>query len=157
MGEIKAICISGARGTVKQPVPTADLRTDFGIVGDAHAGPGHRQVSVLPSESIANVRALISDLAHGAFAENLITAGLDLGAVAVGDRLRIGEEVDLEVTQIGKECHQGCAIQQVTGDCIMPREGIFCRVIRGGRISTGAVVTLEPNAGGAHPAKENEK
>ena len=142
MGEIEAICISREKGTVKTPVPAVELRTDFGIVGDAHAGPGHRQVSLLPGESIARVRALMPDLADGAFAENLVTSGLDLGAIAVGDHVRIGASVDLEVTQIGKECHHGCAIREITGDCIMPREGIFCRVVTGGRVETGARVLL---------------
>ncbi|RKZ10372.1 MOSC domain-containing protein [bacterium] len=142
MGEIAAICISREKGTVKQPVPAVELKTDFGIVGDAHAGPGHRQVSLLPGESIARVRALMPDLADGAFAENLITSGLDLGAVTVGDHVRIGADVDLQVTQIGKECHHGCAIRQITGDCIMPREGIFCRVVSGGRVEKGAPVVL---------------
>ncbi len=142
MGRIEAICVSRKKGTVKEPVPTVELRADHGIVGDAHAGPGHRQVSLLPGESIAKVRALMPALADGAFAENLVTTGLDLGAVTVGDRVRIGATVDLEVTQIGKECHHGCAIREITGDCIMPREGIFCRVMTGGHVTTGADVTL---------------
>jgi MOSC domain-containing protein YiiM len=145
VGRIVAICISPAKGTVKQAVPSAELRPAHGIVGDAHAGDWHRQVSLLPSESIAKVRALLPELADGAFAENLITAGVDLAAVRVGDRVAIAGGVLLEVTQIGKECHQGCAIQEITGDCIMPREGVFCRVLRGGRIEPGAAASLDPS------------
>ena len=115
-------------------------------MGDAHAGDWPRQVSLLPAESIAKVRDLMPDLADGAFAENLVTSGLDLSAVAVGSRVAIGDEVVLEVTQIGKECHRGCAIRQITGDCIMPREGIFCKVVRGGPISTGNAAAVTSTA-----------
>ena len=144
MGRIEAICISREKGTVKQTVTGAELRAGHGIVGDAHAGDWHRQVSLLPSESIAKVRALMPDLAAGAFAENLITSGIDLGRVQVGDKVSLGNGVLLEVTQIGKECHQGCAIRQITGDCIMPREGVFCRVLSGGRIEPGVSASLDP-------------
>ncbi|MCP4571408.1 MAG: MOSC domain-containing protein [bacterium] len=143
MGRIEAICVSPAKGTVKTRVESAELRTEHGIVGDAHAGSWHRQVSLLPAESIAKVRDLMPDLADGAFAENLVTSGIALGQVTVGDRVRIGAEVELEITQIGKECHQGCAIRQITGDCIMPREGVFCRVLAGGHVDVGADVNLE--------------
>ena len=142
MGKIEAICISPEKGTVKETVTEAELRIDHGIVGDAHAGNWHRQVSLLPSESIAKVRALMPELADGAFAENLVTSGVDLAHVQVGDKVAIGDDVLLEVTQIGKECHQGCAIRQITGDCIMPREGIFCRVLSGGRIQPGVSAAL---------------
>lgn len=143
MGRIEAICISPAKGTVKNAVEAVEMRADHGIVGDAHAGPWHRQVSLLPGESITRVRRLMPDLADGAFAENLVTSGLALGDVTVGDRVRIGDTVELEVTQIGKECHHGCAIRRITGDCIMPREGIFCRVLTGGRVAAGAAARLE--------------
>ena len=142
MGRIEAICISPEKGTVKETVARAELRTEHGIVGDAHAGDWHRQVSLLPSESIAKVRAMMPELADGAFAENLVTSGVDLAAVQVGDKVLIGEDVLLEVTQIGKECHNGCAIRQITGDCIMPREGIFCRVLKGGPIAPGVSASL---------------
>ena len=145
MGRIEAICISPEKGTVKETVPTAELRVDHGIVGDAHAGNWHRQVSLLPSESIAKVRAMMPELADGAFAENLVTSGVDMGGVKVGDKVAIGDGVLLEVTQIGKECHQGCAIRQITGDCIMPREGIFCRVLSGGLIEPGISASLDPS------------
>ena len=142
MGRIVAICISREKGTVKETVTAAELRAGHGIVGDAHAGDWHRQVSLLPSESITKVRDLMPDLADGAFAENLVTSDMDLGKVRVGDQVTIGDGILLEVTQIGKECHHGCAIRQITGDCIMPREGIFCRVLTGGRIQPGAPAAL---------------
>ena len=138
MGRIEAICISPQKGTVKESVPAAELRADHGIVGDAHAGNWHRQVSLLPGESIEKVRTMMPELADGAFAENLVTHGLDLGSVQVGDRIVIEDSVLMEVTQIGKECHHGCAIREITGDCIMPREGIFCRVLVGGKVATGS-------------------
>ena len=138
MGRIEAICISPQKGTVKESVPAVELRAGHGIVGDAHAGDWHRQVSLLPGESIEKVRAMMPDLADGAFAENLVTRGLDLGSVQVGDRIAIDAAVLMEVTQIGKKCHHGCAIREITGDCIMPREGIFCRVLVGGQVVTGS-------------------
>jgi len=140
MGRIEAICIGAEKGARKRPVPTADLRADFGLVGDAHAGPGPRQVSLLASESIETVREQIPDLSDGDFAENIVTSGLDLQRARVGERLLAGAGVILEVTRIGKECHQGCAIEQQTGDCIMPREGVFCRVIMGGRLQPGDAI-----------------
>jgi MOSC domain-containing protein YiiM len=145
LGRIETICISREKGTVKETVPVAELRAGHGIVGDAHAGDWHRQVSLLPSESIAKVRAMMPDLADGAFAENLVTSGVDLAGVQVGDKVAIEGGVLLEVTQIGKECHQGCAIRQITGDCIMPREGVFCRVLHGGRIEPGVSASLDPS------------
>ena len=142
MGRIEAICISPGKGTVKTTVPEAELRVAHGIVGDAHAGDWHRQVSLLPSESIAKVRDLMPDLADGAFAENMVTSGVVLAGVKVGDRVAVGDDALLEVTQIGKECHNGCAIMKITGDCIMPREGIFCRVLEGGHIRPGSRAAL---------------
>ncbi len=142
MGRIEAICISREKGTVKERIASAELRPSHGIVGDAHAGDWHRQVSLLPAESIAKVRDLMPELADGAFAENLVTSGLDLGTVTIGDQVIIGSDVVLEITQIGKECHHGCAIRQITGDCIMPREGIFCKVLQGGQIKTGSAAAL---------------
>ncbi len=143
MGKIEAICISREKGTVKETVNTAELRVKHGIVGDAHAGDWHRQVSLLPSESIAKVREMMPELADGAFAENLVTSGVDLAHVRIGDKVSIGDDVLLEITQIGKECHHGCAIRQITGDCIMPREGIFCRVLQGGNIQPGSSASLD--------------
>ncbi len=137
MGKIEAICISRKKGVVKKPVPEAVLVKDWGIDGDAHAGDWHRQVSLLAGESIDRMREKIPQLTHGAFAENLITRGLEIRSVRVGDHLQIGRSVLLQVTQIGKECHVSCAIKVMTGDCIMPREGIFTRVLRGGKIRPG--------------------
>jgi MOSC domain-containing protein YiiM len=142
MGHIEAICISVEKGTLKLPVPSAELRAAWGIEGDAHAGEWHRQVSLLAGESIDEVRQAMPELDDGK-RENLVTRGLDLSALAVGDRLLVDEQAVLEVTQIGKECHNGgCPIQKATGDCIMPREGIFCKVLAGGRIAPGSAVRV---------------
>ena len=140
MGRVKAICISAEKGVVKEPVDRASFRPEHGIVGDAHAGPWHRQVSLLPHESIDQVREMIPDLVDGAFAENVVVAGLDFTRLVVGAGVRLGREIELEVTQVGKECHRGCAIREITGDCIMPREGVFCRVVAGGELRPGDVV-----------------
>jgi MOSC domain-containing protein YiiM len=143
MGVIEAICVSVEKGTVKQPVPSVELREAWGIEGDAHAGEWHRQVSLLAAESIDQVRTVMPELGYGMFGENLVTRGLDLPSLAVGDRLLIGEQVELEVTQIGKECHNGgCPIQKATGDCIMPREGVFCKVLVGGMLAPGSLVVV---------------
>ena len=144
MGAIKAICISENKGEQKHPVPAAELRADHGIVGDAHAGTEHRQVSLLPAESIEKMRRLIPDLADGAFAENLVTTGVDLTGITIGDRLQAGAGVVLEVTQIGKECHDACVIGRKTGDCIMPREGVFCRVVAGGPLRPRDPIGRDP-------------
>ncbi|MFH1215022.1 MAG: MOSC domain-containing protein [Pseudomonadota bacterium] len=138
MATIETICISSKKGIVKSPVEKATFQAGFGIVGDAHAGKWHRQVSLLAGESIDRVKEHLPSLKKGAFAENIITRGLNLSSVSVGDRLTIGTTIILEITQIGKECHNdGCAIKKATGDCIMPREGIFARVIEGGEAKAG--------------------
>ena len=142
MGTIRAICISKKKGERKQPVRSAKLRAAHGIVGDAHAGAWGRQVSLLPDESIEKMRVVIPELADGDFAENIVTAGVDMAGVKIGDRFRAGAGVVLEVTQIGKECHEDCAIREKTGDCIMPREGIFCRVLVGGDLEPGDGIWL---------------
>lgn len=147
-GRLEAVCISQAKGTVKTAVPSAQLEAGHGIVGDAHAGPWHRQVSLLAGESIDRMRAVLPDLVDGAFAENLVVRGLDLAQAAIGDHLLVGDHVVLEVTQIGKDCHQACAIGVATGDCIMPREGIFCRVVAGGGVRPGDRVALRREATG---------
>jgi MOSC domain-containing protein YiiM len=140
-GRIEAICISKKKGMVKHEIEHALLLDDFGIEGDAHAGPWHRQVSLLAGESINRVREVLPGLRNGAFAENLITSGIDLQNLRIGDLLNLEEGVVLEVTQIGKECHNnGCAIKKATGTCIMPVEGIFTRVIQGGLITKGASI-----------------
>lgn len=143
MGNLEAICISTEKGTVKHPVSSAILRKAWGIENDAHAGEWHRQISLLAVESIELVREVLPELEFGMFGENLVTKGIDLPRLQVGDRLQVGETVLLEVTQIGKECHNGgCVIQQATGDCIMPREGIFCRVLVGGEVVPGNPVEV---------------
>ena len=138
MAHIKAICVSQKKGTLKKPVQEAEFLENWGIVADAHAGDWHRQVSLLAGESIEPVKEVLPGLKDGAFAENIVTLGIDLKNLLVGTYLGIGESVVLEITQIGKECHnQGCAIKKATGDCIMPREGLFARVLAGGAAKTG--------------------
>ncbi len=142
MGYIEAICISEEKGTVKQEISTAVLRPDWGIEGDAHAGNWHRQVSLLAGESIDGVREMIPELERGAFAENLIIRDMDLRELTVGTQLEVGASIVLEITQIGKECHNGCAILAITGDCIMPREGLFAKVVRGGSLDPGDSILI---------------
>ena len=141
-GRIRAISISGEKGIAKHNVPTAELQTDFGIVGDAHAGNGLRQVSLLDMASIEELRQQGADISPGDFAENLTVEGVDLSTLRVGCRLQIGGIVDLEVTQLGKRCHGRCRIFEKLGDCIMPRQGVFARVVTGGRIQVGDTVEL---------------
>lgn len=146
MAEIVAVCISDRKGVVKRPVPCAQLKLHHGIVGDAHAGDWHRQVSLLAEESVDTMRAMGLTLAPGDFAENVLTRGIELKTLPVGTRLRLGEAV-VEVTQIGKECHQGCAIRQATGRCVMPTEGIFAVVVTEGRVRPGDSVYVEEAKG----------
>ena len=134
---IVAVCTSLEKGEAKSAVERVELKTGHGIEGDAHAGNTHRQISLLAEERIDEMRARGLDLVHGAFGENLVTRGFDLGAIRVGDRLRIGEAVELEVTQLGKECHDPCAIYQQVGYCIMPEKGVFTRVLNGGPVQPG--------------------
>lgn len=141
MAEVVAVCISTQKGTPKVEQPQVELKVEHGIEGDAHAGPWHRQVSLLGVESVEKMKAAFPDLPHGAFAENILTSGLCLYELPVGTRLRVGPAL-LEVTQIGKECHKGCAIRQITGDCVMPREGIFARVLEGGIVKAGDQVKI---------------
>lgn len=141
MAEVVAVCISEHKGERKRPVASVLLRESHGIVGDAHAGQWHRQVSLLAAESIDKMRALGLDVDSGDFAENITTRGIDLVALPVGSRLQIGATL-LQVTQIGKECHTRCAIFQQAGDCVMPREGIFARVITGGVIRPGDAIAI---------------
>ena len=137
-GEVIAVCTSAAKHVQKDKVDEVFLIEGEGIRGDAHAGFDHRQVSLLADESVAKMRAKgLQDLLPGAFGENLVTRGIDLLSLQIGDRLRVGGEVVLEVTQIGKECVDRCAIYYQAGDCIMPREGIFARVVKGGRVRPG--------------------
>ncbi|MDO5424600.1 MAG: MOSC domain-containing protein [Eubacteriales bacterium] len=136
MGKIMAVNISEKKGTQKINVHSAKVIEDFGLEHDAHAGKWHRQVSLLSYEKIEAFKAKGAPVEDGAFGENLIVQGIDLRTLPVGTRLRSGDVV-LEVTQIGKQCHSGCEIYKIMGDCIMPREGIFTRVLHGGVISEG--------------------
>jgi MOSC domain-containing protein YiiM len=137
-----AVCISENKGTPKHEISKAELRVDHGIVGDAHAGNWHRQVSLLADESVDKMRSAYPDIPIGAFAENILTRGIKLTELPIGTRLRIGSAL-LEVTQIGKECHSDCAIRRIVGDCVMPREGIFAKVIEEGTIEAGDIITVE--------------
>lgn len=139
---VRAVCISEKKGEQKTPVSSVLLREDYGIEGDAHAGNWHRQVSLLGYESIQKVQsAMPYELADGAFAENIVTQGITLYTLPVGTKLRIGESL-CQVTQIGKECHHGCAIRELAGDCVMPREGIFVKVLKGGTVRSGDPIDL---------------
>lgn len=142
MGKILGICVSEKRGTQKKEVNEAILKENWGIEGDAHAGDWHRQVSLLSFEKIEAFRERGADVDFGSFGENLIVEGYDLRRLPVGTRFRIGEAV-LELTQIGKECHSHCEIYKKMGDCIMPREGVFTEVVKGGRIRKGDAVEME--------------
>ena len=139
--QLRAVCISHNKGERKTPVSQVELRQDHGIVGDAHAGNWHRQISLLAKESIDKMRALGLDVDNGDFAENLTTEGIDLPRLPIGTQLRIGEAL-LEVTQIGKECHNRCAIYHQAGDCVMPKEGIFAKVLEGGVLQPGDTIEL---------------
>lgn len=142
MGKILALCISEKKGTSKQEIPEALFIVNYGIQGDAHAGNWHRQVSLLAFEKIEEFRNKggIADI--GAFGENLVIEGIELSSLPIGTRLAAGE-VELEVTQIGKQCHERCHIYYSVGDCIMPREGIFCRVLRGGLVKSGTIINIK--------------
>jgi MOSC domain-containing protein YiiM len=143
-GRIVAISVSEQKGTQKQNIPEAILLKDHGIQGDAHAGNWHRQVSLLARESIEKMRARGLEVGPGDFAENITTEGLDLLSLPLGTRLLLGEEdqIEVEVTQIGKVCHGRCAVYYLAGDCVMPREGIFVRVLRGGRLTVGEPIRV---------------
>ncbi|MFV0466414.1 MAG: molybdenum cofactor synthesis domain-containing protein [Lachnospiraceae bacterium] len=143
MGSIKAICISKAKGTAKTSVAEAVLLPEFGIKGDAHAGKWHRQVSLLEEEKVREFNEKGANVTEGAFGENLIIEGISLADCPVGTQFQIAEAV-LELTQKGKTCHTGCEIYHRMGDCIMPREGVFTRVIKGGTIRPGDRITCTP-------------
>ena len=140
--EVIAVCLSEKKGIQKHEVPEIDLVFGHGIEGDAHAGNWHRQVSLLADESVDKMRALGWELAPGAFAENILTRGIELRTLPVGTVLEIGE-TELAVTQIGKECHNDCAIKQTTGKCVMPTEGIFAIVLRGGKVKPGDEIQVK--------------
>lgn len=139
MAHVEAVCVSENKGERKKPVESVQLRENHGIVGDGHAGDWHRQISLLATESINKMRALGLDVTAGDFAENITTSGIELVQLPIGSLLRVGETL-LEVTQIGKECHTRCAIYYQAGDCVMPKEGIFARVIAGGAVRSGDMV-----------------
>ncbi len=145
-GVVVSLNISRKKGTVKEPVESVELKVDHGIVGDAHAGKWHSQVSLLAEESIDFMRNKGLELDFGAFAENITTKGIELAVLPVGTVLESGDVV-LEVTQIGKKCHQGCEIFKQIGDCIMPREGIFAKVIQGGMLRSGDRLTVKKGSG----------
>lgn len=136
MGKVIAVCTSPGKGTPKKNVHRGVFIEDFGIEGDAHAGKWHRQVSLLSFDKIEAFRARGAEVEDGAFGENLVVEGMDFVTFPVGTQLKC-RDVVLEITQIGKECHHGCAIFQKMGDCIMPREGVFAKVLRGGVIQEG--------------------
>lgn len=143
-GKVVAVCISEQKGERKKPVSEVSIRENHGIVGDAHAGDWHRQISLLAMESIKKMQDKGLNVTTGDFAENITTEGIDLPSLPIGTRLVIGETLN-EVTQIGKECHTRCAIYQQAGDCVMPREGIFVKVLRGGMIRTNDTIEIVPN------------
>ncbi|MBU0567146.1 MOSC domain-containing protein [bacterium] len=141
--KVISVNISPGKGEKKAPTECGRLIADFGFKGDGHSGDWHRQVSLLAKESIDKMRALGLDVGPGDFAENLTTKGINLVKLPIGTRLAVGDKALLEVTQIGKECHNRCAIYYQAGDCIMPKEGIFAKVISGGEIKAGDRIRVE--------------
>ncbi|MDO9574645.1 MAG: MOSC domain-containing protein [Candidatus Contubernalis sp.] len=143
--KVVAVCTSETKGVRKSNVGEGILQEEHGFVGDAHAGDWHRQVSLLALESVQKMRDMGLDVNPGDFAENITTEKLELVSLPIGTKMTLGEEVLLQVTQIGKECHNRCAIYYQAGDCVMPKEGIFARVLQGGKISVGDTIkVLEP-------------
>ncbi len=146
MGKVLAVCISEKKGTQKKPVEKIELKPEWGIVGDAHAGNWHRQVSLLSFEKIDEFRKKGADVEYGAFGENIVCEGFDLSKLTVGTRFQIGDAL-LELTQIGKACHSHCEIYKTMGDCIMPREGVFTIVLKPGTVKPGdEIKMIEPEA-----------
>jgi MOSC domain-containing protein YiiM len=144
MAKIIAVCSGKEKGTKKEAIVEGILKEDYGLVGDAHADCcTHRQVSLLAMESINKMRGLGFEVGPGDFAENLTTQGLELASLLPGTRISIGKDIILEITQIGKECHSGCAIYQQIGKCIMPKEGVFARVVHGGFVKAGDQMKIE--------------
>lgn len=135
-GEVIAVCMSAEKGVRKQSVDSIELEVGTGVVGDAHSGAWHRQVSLLPNEAVDDLRQVLPNLKAGDFAENILTRGLDLKSLPVGTVISAGEAL-LAVTQIGKKCHNGCEIKRLVGKCAMPSEGIFTVVVRGGEVRPG--------------------
>ena len=141
MACVVAVCVSKNKGERKTPVSAVELAADHGIIGDAHAGPWHRQVSLLAIESIRKMQRMGLDVTTGDFAENITTEGIDLVALPIGTRLAIGDTL-VEVTQIGKVCHNRCAIYYQAGDCVMPKEGIFAKVMQGGTVLPNQTISV---------------
>ena len=142
MAEVVSVNISEKKGTIKHPVPEIQLKLRHGIVGDAHAGDWHRQISLLAEESVDTMRAVCPfPLGEGVFAENINTRGIDLKHLPIGTHLRIGK-TEVEVTQIGKECHSDCAIKKAVGKCVMPTEGIFATVVKEGSVRAGDIIQV---------------
>lgn len=144
MAKVISVNRSKEKGVVKKPIKEGNFIQDFGLEGDGHGGPWHRQVSLLAQESIDKMKKTLPSLKPGDFAENITTQGLVLYELPVGSLLKIGD-LELRVTQIGKECHQGCAIKQEVGQCVMPKEGIFARVEKAGIIKAGDEIQLIKN------------
>ncbi len=136
MAKVIAVNISKEKGVPKEPIEKGYFEVDHGLVGDAHAADWHRQVSILGTESIDKIRAKLDSIDVGMFAENITSEGIIVHELPIGTKLKVGETV-MEVTQIGKECHGGCSIRQLVGDCVMPREGIFTKVICPGWVKKG--------------------
>jgi len=147
-GRIVAVSVSDRKGEVKHNVDQAQLLVERGLAGDAHAEGGIRQVSLLAMASIDKMVAAGAKVAPGDFAENLTVEGLEVMSLPVGTRLQVGEAVELEITQIGKTCHKGCAIRELVGDCVMPREGVFARVLKEGLVKPGDVIEVTDVPGG---------
>lgn len=141
-GKVLAVNISESKGTKKTNIQSCALLKDFGLEGDAHAGPWHRQVSLLANESIDKMKAMGLNVGYGDFAENITTEGVDLVHLPIGTEIRIGNSIILRVTQIGKECHQRCAIYYQAGDCVMPKEGIFAEVVDEGEVKVGDEIVI---------------
>lgn len=142
MAYVVSVNISEKKGTMKHEVPYIELKREYGIIGDAHAGNWHRQISMLAEESVDKMRTILPTLMHGAFAENINTSGIDLMHLPVGTKLKIGDSALVEVTQIGKECHNDCAIKQAVGKCVMPTEGIFVIVLKEGTVKKGDEIII---------------
>lgn len=143
-GRILAICTSPRKGHCKHPISTGVLRAEHGLEGDAHAGTWHRQLSLLAASDIEWMRERSQlELRFGSFAENLVLDGIDFAKIRVGAHLWLGKDAEIEITQIGKECHEGCAISRQVGTCIMPTRGLFARVLRGGEVAVGDSATVQ--------------
>lgn len=145
MASVITVCKSQKKGVKKEVVAHGLLKEEYGLVGDAHADSStHRQISLLAIESINKMREMGYKVGSGDFAENLTTTGIDLVSLPVGTQISVGSRIILEISQIGKDCHSGCTIFRETGKCIMPKEGVFARVIRGGKVQAGDTISIQP-------------